>query len=144
MASDLRHPQSFILDCPNGSPPNTAATAGPEKRTSATPQTHVGVEMATLWLRLRRAALIKGKEHWTHVSGNHPALSASIASAGASEAYGKVKEGGKDGDGRTWVESELDGGWNLSRLGMASFEKSDPEGSGSVSQAVFREVSTRR
>ncbi|CAM9343776.1 unnamed protein product, partial [Scytosiphon promiscuus] len=132
--------ESFILDCPGDAWRKSASVAGRERSTSVTPPTPNGVEMAALWLRLRRAALTRGKQHQPQSAGAGPSHRVSIAGLGAREACGNVGEGGSGGAAGARGESELDGEVDLSRLGRGIFESRDPECLGMISQAGFREV----
>lgn len=97
--------------------------------------------MAALWLRLRRAAFAQGKQLGPHIPGNNPSRLTLTAGRGAHDGCGEARKGGDDGAGGAFGVSEADGAVDLSRVGLALFESRDPNSSGIVSQAVFREVS---
>lgn len=89
-----------------------------------------GIEVAALWLRLRRAVI--GRKDSPH--RNHSFVSE--RRTGSVEKSEEDMEGGEGGGG----DLGLGGAVDLSSVGEGAFKERDPEGSGVVSCDVFREV----
>lgn len=112
-----------------GTDTSTVFDNGREQATMVPLSAGRGVEMAALWLRLKRAAVGHSSSS-RHLQGR--------VDDGQAENGGAGVGGGAPAFGFEGVVQV-----DLSCLGAGLFEKRDPTGSGCVSTAVFREVMER-
>lgn len=109
-----------------------------------------GVEMAALWLRLRRTVIghsTTGSPRRQHDPDDTEIRARRASDAGVRRNSGGGRQAGKGrkeaGKGSREASSDtlrLGGEVDLSRVGAGLFRMRDPDGSGSVSAEVFREV----
>lgn len=126
--------QAFVLggeaDGAGGTDTSAIFNSDREQATTAAPRPSVGgVEMAALWLRLRRAVV-------GHTNSSRQAPEGLEDGQGEGGSAGSAeREGAPGAFGLDGVEQV-----DLSCLGAERFEERDPAGSGSVTPAAFREV----
>lgn len=128
--------QAFVLDVP-GSGGNTAADA------HTSPELSRGkVDMAALWLRLRRAAIEPSSRH--HCNDDEAQRPIPVSAVGTNGGGGEGRAEDHEvmlGERESWSALTWEGPVDVSSLGRERFEECDTEGSGSVPCHTFREVS---
>ncbi|CAM9624783.1 unnamed protein product, partial [Ectocarpus sp. 12 AP-2014] len=134
-SANLKEFQAFILDVPGGGG-NTATDA------HTSPELSRGkVDMAALWLRLRRAAIEPSSRH--HCNDDEAQRPISVSAVGKNGGGGEGRAEDHEvmlGERESWSALTWEGPVDVSSLGRERFEECDTEGSGSVSCHTFREV----
>ncbi|CAM9262515.1 unnamed protein product [Ectocarpus sp. 12 AP-2014] len=134
-SANLKEFQAFVLDVP-GSGGNTATDA------HTSPELSRGkVDMAALWLRLRRAAIEPSSRH--HYNDDEAQRPISMSAVGTNGGGGEGRAEDHEvmlGERESWIALTWEGPVDVSSLGRERFEECDTEGSGSVSCHTFREV----
>ncbi|CBJ31907.1 hypothetical protein Esi_0291_0012 [Ectocarpus siliculosus] len=134
-SANLKEFQAYVLDLP-GSGENTATDA------PTSPELSRGnVDMAALWLRLRRAAIESSSRHDCNEDRvQRPIPESAAGTNGCGGEGGAEDQEVMPGERESWSALTWEGPVDVSSLGRERFEECDTEGSGSVRCHTFREV----
>ncbi|CAM9197834.1 unnamed protein product, partial [Ectocarpus sp. 13 AM-2016] len=134
-SANLKEFQAFVLDVP-GCGGNTATGA------HTSPELFRGkVDMAALWLRLRRAAIEPSSRH--HCNDDEAQRPIRVSAVGTNGGGGEDRAEDHEvmlGERESWSVLTWEGPIDVSSLGRDRFEECDMGGSGSVPCHTFREV----
>ncbi|CAM9719832.1 unnamed protein product [Ectocarpus fasciculatus] len=134
-SANLKEFQAFVLDVPDSG--GNRATESP-----ATPELSRGnIDMAALWLRLRRAAIEPRSRYECNEDEAQRSVPVSAVGTNGVDAEGEAEEQAMTpGERESWSALTWEGPVDVSSLGRERFEECDTEGSGSVPYHTFREV----